>query len=297
MLLNLMTSRATNRHFQAPTLTLPKGARLCMAGRGRARGQAVSETGKKKEPSTSRKPPQTPKNIDELAEYLYSLNEGNLDIHGSEFADMVVRFADNETKLIKTVDLVFDTTVASREYSELGGSVCELIVRREEGNFGSIFLKKLLQRFQSEVKHMEEIRNKSIEGWLGVFSFLCEVYRKIKVGNKPITIVGKNILQYICTMLSNSDVIDDEIDTICTKLKVCGRMLEEQSDGLEKVIVEFRKQVIHKKSSCWRRCVIMELIELRLLGWNDHSGNLDKFYVDAIADAMVEDEVGENNNP
>lgn len=257
-----------------------------MASRGRGRGQPSrsSEPGK-----LNRK---IPKSIEELNGYLRTLNEGNIEVHGREFADMVSRFADSEEKLINTVDLVFDTTVASRDYSNLGGAVCEYIIHKgSDATFGSKFMQKLLKRFQLEVKSMEQTRNKSVEDWLGIFAFLCEIFCRIKVNDKPIIVVGKAILQNIVIMLANSDVIDDEIDTICTKLKSCGRFLENQDSGLlEEIIITLRKQVISGKSSCQRRCVIMQLIELKNIGWFDQFGTLDKFYVDALADAVVEDE-------
>lgn len=273
-------------------------ARFCimlMASRGRGRGQASERK------NGSKKSLQTPKSINELAEYLHSLNEDNLDIHGTDFADMVHRFADTESKLSKTVDLIFDTTVNSRDYSSLGSDVCRFIIQKEceggsTGTFGSDFLRKLLQRFQSDVTCMKDIRKKSIEHWLGIFAFLCDVYHKVKVSDKPILIVGKAILRNIDSMVNDANVIDDEIDTVCTKLKTCGKLLEEQDpDFLENIIDNLRKLVINRKSSCQRRCFIMELIELKQLGWVDHSGRLDKFYVDALADAIVEDEAGENS--
>lgn len=267
-----------------------------MATRGRGRGLAA-ETSKK----TKRQPPspRTPKSTEELAEYLYSLNDGNIKIHGTEFADMVLRFVDNdESKLVETVDLIFRTTVESRDYSTLGSTVCRFIADRESqdvnpGRVGASFSKKLLQRFQSELKNSKEIRAESIELWLGIFAFFCEVYCNVKAAT--ISVVGKAIMDHIDSMLANPDTIDDEIITICSKLKVCGKSLEEQdSQKMEDITNMLRKQVISSKSSCQRRCVIMELIELKQLGWNDSSGKLDNFYVDAITDAIVEDEVGGN---
>lgn len=261
-----------------------------MASRGRGRGQSSDFRKSEKK---------VPKSIDELARYLHSLDESNVDVYGAEFAGMVRRYADSETKVSEVVQLVFDTTVASKEYSVLGSRVCELIVHErptDSGHTGPLFvsdfLKGLLKHFQSEVKEMKRIRSKSIEHWLGIFAFLCEIYHKVKISGKPITVVGKSILQNIDNMLNNPDTIDDEIDTICNKLKVCGKLLEEQDiDLMKNILGILRKQVISGKSTCQRRCLIMEVIEFRQLGWADQTGSLDKFYADALADAMVEDEV------
>lgn len=263
-----------------------------MASRGRGRG-LLSDSKKNECPVKK-----SPKSIDELARYLRSLDEKNVEVYGVEFASMVRKYADNEGRLVEAIELIFNTTVANRDYSILGCSVCYFIIHEgpsdeRTNKFGSEFLQKLLKHFQSEVQTKNEIRSKSIEQWLGVFAFLCEIYRKIKIGGKPITVVGKSILQNIEEMLNSLDTIDDEIDTICTKLRVCGKLLDEQnSDFMEKVLVGLRRQIISNKSSCQRRCLIMEVLELKQLGWVDKSGHLNRFYADALADAIAEDELG-----
>lgn len=262
-----------------------------MASRGRGRGRKSSDGAAKAIPA--KKPSQVPKSIDEVSKYLRSLDERNIDIYGTEFADMVRRYADSESKLTEAVKEIFDTTVVSRDYSELGSCVCEFIIHKgpdDERTFGPEFRASLLKHFQKEFKHWKETRSRSIEDWLGIFAFVCEIYRKIKVSGKPITVVGKAIFQNIENMLSNSDLTDAEVDTICTKLKVCGKLLEEQdSERVENIVVLLRKIVISSESSCQRRCLTMEVIEMKQLGW---TGCLDTFYVDALADAIVEDEIG-----
>lgn len=258
------------------------------ASRGRGRGLS-SDPSKKSEDGK-----RTPKSIGELAKYLHSLDERNLDAYGAEFAGMVRRYADDEVKVSEVIKLIFDTTVASRDYSVLGACVCKLIIDSEHAStFGSDFLRRLLTRFQSEIKNSKDTRSKSIEQWLGVFAFLCEIYCKIKISGEPITVVGKSILQNAEKILYNSDTVDDEIDVLCTKLKVCGKLLEEQDPALmENILGTLRRQVIRGGGSCQRRCFIMEVIELKQLGWTDRTGSVDKFYADALPDAVAEDEVG-----
>jgi effector-binding domain-containing protein len=252
-----------------------------MAGRGRGRGRESSKNERDK---------RIPRTIDELAKYLHSLNEKNLDVYGTEFSSMVCGYADDETKVAEVVQLVFETTIASQEYSVLGSCVCD-IIHKGSTDTGSKFLRKLLNNFQFEVKRSKEIRSKSIEHWLGIFAFLCEIYNKIRINREPIEVVGKSILQIIDMMLNDSDTIDDEVDTICTKLKVCGKSLEQQDCGkIENILGLLRQEVIRGKCSHRRRCLIMEVIELKQLGWNDKSGYVDRFYTDALADAVVEDE-------
>ncbi len=265
------------------------------SSRGRGRGKLYA----KERSETSRK---EPKSIDELAKYLHTLNESNIDIHGDEFARMVLRFANNDTKVFEVVNMIFDSTTESRDYANLGSDVCELIIRgRAEdedsvSEFRSQFRSKLLQRFQCEVKQMKQIRSRSVEHWLGIFAFLCEIYHKLKISGKPFNVVGKAILQNIYLMLDDN-VIDDEIYCICNKLKQIGKILEELDVfSLLKITNILRNQVISRESSCQRRCVIMEFLEIQQTGWKDSSGSIQRFYTDAIADAIVQDELDSSKN-
>ena len=111
------------------------------------------------------------------------------------------------------------------------------------------------------------------------------------MGQQPINVVGKAIISTMGFLLGLPDVDDDEIDCLCTCLRLCGKNLEEQAKmQVEKLVCQLRSKVITGKSSCRVRCLIMEVIEYRLLGWIDPGKNLDNFYPDAIADAIAEDE-------
>ena len=57
-------------------------------------------------------------------------------------------------------------------------------------------------------------------------------------------------------------------------------------------MVKLRYMVISKKSSCRTRCLAMEVLEFRCMGWSDPDKRLDDFYVDALVDAIAEDELG-----
>ena len=109
----------------------------------------------------------------------------------------------------------------------------------------SLFKCKLMKRFQAEFKEMKAIRDKSIESWLGFFAFICEVYTKIKAGGKLIKVIGKVIIKYIQIMLKDSDTLDDEIYCICSKLKICGKLLEEDAPELfANTMATLRRQII-----------------------------------------------------
>lgn len=277
-----------------------------MASRGRGRGKNYPRPGRGGQSrgggGGGGGGQKVPSNAEELGTYLHSLNDSNFDAYGAMFADMVLNYSSNEHKLEEAVSLIFDATVQSRDYAPLGAKVCEKVAMASNEDepdpkhqVRSEFRKMLMKRFHFEFNQKEQIRTTSIEAWLGVFTFLCEVYARIKVNDEPIKVLGSAIMSVVQFHFDQLDIVPDEIDCICSNLKLCGRLVEKQNpEKFMKVFTELRKRVISRKTSCQARCAILELIEYRHMGWHDPQKTLDKFYIDAMADAVAEDELGED---
>ena len=259
-----------------------------MAARGRGRGRGSSLHSKERQPTT-------PNNVDKLKERLLSLNEGNIGTYGERFVEMVLDFSTNEDKLREAVTLIFDVVVEERDNASLGAKIF-LIISQSKPNESqaaaskrTLFLKSLLSRFQVEFGQKEATRAGSIEHWLSVFSFCCEVFHRVRIRGAPISVAGKAIIKSMEWLLSIEDCDDDEIECVCTYLKTFGKELNK--DQVKKVIVLLRKQAVSRKSSCKTRCVVLEVLEYRAMGWQDIDHELDEFYLDAISDAAVEDDL------
>lgn len=225
-----------------------------------------------------------------MGQYLRSLAEGdNIKNYGSAFADMFWEFCKNEEKFQEALTLVTDTTIADRDYVYLGVSVCKLIIERVDGGR---FRHALMKWFQQEFMAKAETRSVSIEKWLSIFSFMCGIYSSIFVGGQPISVLGRAIYSTIDFLLDQADTQDDEIDCICSSLKECGQYLEAADRSkMGNVVDRFRTIVCSKNSSCRVRCLLMEVLELRAMGWNDSQKTLEQFYIDGLMDAIAQDEV------
>lgn len=272
-----------------------------MAARGRGRGRGSSSVSSSSSGKIgAEKQANLPKTIQELNDYLTSLNEGNFSKYGDTFASMVLGFSTNEARLKDTVTLIFDVVVESRDNASLGAKVCHMIVDQSKPNQSQVddaskktlFLKMLLSRFQFEFGNKTTIRSVSIEQWLSIFSFLCELFHLVRVKGQPISVAGRAIVSCMEWLLSAEDCDDDEVESICYYLKMLGEVLE----GIEKKAVKnvvglLRKKVVSKQSTCKVRCVVMEVLEYRAMGWKDIDRELDGFYLDAITDAAVEDDL------
>ncbi len=278
-----------------------------MASRGRGRGRVLdSVMSSQKAPkasqsssnSTRQGTPKIPKNIEDLGTYLFSLNESNFEKYGAVFSEMVIGYCSSDEKLEEAVGLIYDSTVSDRDSAKLGATICAAIINyeaKDASQIGNKFRKSLLYRFQTDFKQKEALRSRSVESWLGVFSFLCHIYKMIQINAQPIVVMGRSILNSIESTLQKQDAVGDEIDCICTQLKECGSLLEKHhNEKFEEIFTELRKLIIKRQTCCVVRCAILELIELRHMNWSDPKRVLDKFYVDALADAVFEDEVADN---
>ena len=258
---------------------------MASRGRGQRATQVLAE---------ATKPSKAPPNVQELGKYLKKLGEANLSTYGTTFADMVREYvSDNSGKLQEAVNLIFDTTVESKENAVLGAKLCERIMTPTDKQAveATAFRRAMLSRIQEKYQRRREIRAKSIEMWLGIFAFLCELFLRIKVQDKPVPVMGKAILSTSIWMLELSECDDDEVDCICVELKRIGSLLELVSpDQVRKVVSLLRERVITSKSTARVRCLALEVLEYCAMGWKDSKQQLHQFFIDALPDAVGEDE-------
>ena len=203
-------------------------------------------------------------------------------------------FCKDEDKFLEALLLVTDTTVADREYVQLGVLVCQLIIERGDG---AQFRQALMRWFQQEFRAKAETRSVSIEKWLSVFAFMCGIYSCVHIGGQPIAVLGRAIYSSIDFLLEQPDRDDDEVDCICSSLKSCGQYLETTDRSkMDTLMDRLRTIVIAKESSCRVRCLVMEVLELHAMGWNDARKILEQFYIDGVIDAIAQDEVGDRGH-
>ena len=240
----------------------------------------------------------TPGNIQEVQKYLMSLNEQNVDRHGKEFGDMIVRYIKQspEKRAGEVASLFYQTITKSRNYSTLGGKVCAEVLNPEaDKEIRALFRKELFRMCQGNYKQKEGIRKRSIEEWLGIFTFVTELYRFVRVSGTTIGALGSASREGIAFMLDSKDCTDDEVDCICTIVKSIGPMLE-SSDEQRKVfndavVNKLRTAAIRRETSENATCQILELLEFRARGYKDPAKELKDYYVEAYTDAIARDEL------
>ena len=239
-----------------------------------------------------------PTRLDQLKEYLYSLTVGNFGKFGEKFGQMARGYLMVKTKEVSAVaSMVLEAAMTSKETTRLGAMVCKAIIYpdslpEEQQSVARVFRNTVIELLHKRYEERKQIRKKSIETWLAVFSFLCDSYHYLHLpSGKALSVIGKAILEACKFMLDNDDCDDDEIECMCLHLKNNGKMLEaENPSDVEHVMSELRTRVISRKTTERGRCLCMDLIEYRARGYCDPDNKLSDYYLVALQDAIANDE-------
>ena len=239
-----------------------------------------------------------PTSLDQLKEYLYSLTPGNFGKFGEKFGLMARGYLTIKPKELNAVgSMVLEAAMDSKETTQLGAMVCKVIIYPnslpdEQQNAAKTFRNIIIELLHKKYEEKKQIRKNSIEFWLAIFSFMCDLYHYLHVpSGKAFHFIGKTILEACKFMLDNDDCDDDEVESMCWHLKNNGKMLEEESPmDTEHVVSELRTRVISRKSTERVRCLCMDLIEYRARGYCDPDNKLSDYYLVALQDAVANDE-------
>jgi len=266
-------------------------------GRGLSAIRRASESGPGKQ-HTQDRGVDVPANLDKLKEYLYSLTEENFNQYGEKFGMMTLAYLTKRPKEVsKVASLVYGAATTSKETTRLGAMVCKMIIYPanilvEHENAAKDFRTSIVELLHKNYEDKKQVRVKSIEMWLAIFSFISDMYYCMHSPNsKGWNFIGKAILDACRFMLNNDDSDDDEIECLCLQLKNNGKSLEETDPtGMECIISELRTRVIMKNTTQRARCLCMDLIEYRAHGYSDPGNKLSDFYLVALQDAIANDE-------
>lgn len=297
-----------------------------MAGRGRGRGigiipppspgvdapapfgvgvEAPKPIEEAKSSPKQQQPPKqfkTPSTIKELASYLHSLDEDNLSKFGPAFSEMATNFVkvSPEKRTSELVSLLYSTVTSSKEYATLGARVCQEIfgtgdLTRPDLEMRKQMRRELLMTCQKQYKNRESIRRRSIEEWLALYSFIMELFCYLRVGGECVWILGGAVVDATLFTLEQKNLDDDEVECICISLKGIAAILEGNEKTKQKfsgcVVPKLRSLAISRQSSERTTCMIMEFLEFRARGYQDPGREISDFYVDALADAVANDDM------
>nr|XP_044601929.1 MIF4G domain-containing protein isoform X1 [Equus asinus] len=88
--------------------------------------------------------------------------------------------------LEKVANLIVDHSLQDSVFSKEAGRMCYAIIQAESKQAGqSVFRRGLLNRLQQEYQTREQLRARSLQGWVCYVTFICNIFDYLRVNNMP----------------------------------------------------------------------------------------------------------------
>ncbi|KAF6299066.1 MIF4G domain containing [Rhinolophus ferrumequinum] len=84
--------------------------------------------------------------------------------------------------LEKVADVIVDHSLQDCVFSKEAGRMCYAIIQAESKQAGqSVFRRGLLNRLQQEYQAREQLRARSLQGWVCYVTFICNIFDYLRV--------------------------------------------------------------------------------------------------------------------
>ncbi|KAM9209742.1 MIF4G domain-containing protein isoform 1-T2 [Dugong dugon] len=88
--------------------------------------------------------------------------------------------------LDKVANVIVDHSLQDCVFSKEAGRMCYAIIQAESKQAGqSVFRRGLLNRLQQEYQAREQLRARSLQGWVCYVTFICNIFDYLRVNNMP----------------------------------------------------------------------------------------------------------------
>jgi len=262
-------------------------------GRGRGFGVPKVQT-KPGETTDEQKGSSSDKAAEEfdLAKLLSDLSEATLDDKEGKLSKYISS-SDSSTKIKQVVDHLCQRTIKDSEFAPLAAKVANKLCSEE--SCGNAFRGCLLKSTQENFKNRESIRGKSTREWIGLVSFICQLFNHLRTGEAPLKPLAGAVQQTMSELLKEENSAgqkeeeEDEIDCFYQQFKTVGQLLESVDQGkVDDLVGQMRDTILAGKTTAKTRCLLLELLELRACQWKI-SSDLERYYSDMLADILAKD--------
>ncbi|XP_056102176.1 MIF4G domain-containing protein A [Rhinichthys klamathensis goyatoka] len=187
----------------------------------------------------------------------------------------------------KLSNAIVEQSLKDLSFCKDAGRMCYTVVEAEARKAASsLFRRKLLNRLQQEFTAREEIRNRSVDEWVCVVTFICSVFDYIKVNNAPVVALVDPI--YDCLFrLAQPDALmnEEEVDCLVLQLHRVGEQLEQtNSQRMNQLFYLLRDGfLLQQDLGSMTRLLLLEILEFRASGWT-LTETAHKYYYSEVAD-------------
>ncbi|XP_028340175.1 MIF4G domain-containing protein isoform X2 [Physeter macrocephalus] len=124
--------------------------------------------------------------------------------------------------LEKVANVIVDHSLQDCVFSKEAGRMCYAIIQAESKQAGqSVFRRGLLNRLQQEYQAREQLRARSLRGWVCYVTFICNIFDYLRVNNMPMMALVNPV--YDCLFrLAQPDSLSKEEEVGGPSTEGCG---------------------------------------------------------------------------
>lgn len=189
--------------------------------------------------------------------------------------------------LDKVANVIVDHSLQDCVFSKEAGRMCYAIIQAESKQAGqSVFRRGLLNRLQQEYQAREQLRARSLQGWVCYVTFICNVFDYLRVNNMPMMALVNPV--YDCLFrLAQPDSLskEEEVDCLVLQLHRVGEQLEKMNrPRMDELFVLIRDGFLLPTGlSSLAQLLLLEIIEFRAAGWRTTPA-AHKYYYSEVSD-------------
>ncbi|MXQ87061.1 hypothetical protein E5288_WYG007531 [Bos mutus] len=175
--------------------------------------------------------------------------------------------------LEKVANVIVDHSLQDSVFSKEAGRMCYAIIQAESKQAGqSVFRRGLLNRLQQEYQTREQLRARSLQGWVCYVTFICNIFDYLRVNNMPMMALVNPV--YDCLFrLAQPDSLSKEEELE----KMNGQRMDE-------LFVLIRDGFLLPAGlSSLAQLLLLEIIEFRAAGWKTTPA-AHKYYYSELSD-------------
>uniref|UniRef100_A0A2K6GQS9 MIF4G domain-containing protein n=2 Tax=Primates TaxID=9443 RepID=A0A2K6GQS9_PROCO len=189
--------------------------------------------------------------------------------------------------LEKVANVIVDHSLQDCVFSKEAGRMCYAIIQAESKQAGqSVFRRGLLNRLQQEYQAREQLRARSLQGWVCYVTFICNIFDYLRVNNMPMMALVNPV--YDCLFrLAQPDSLskEEEVDCLVLQLHRVGEQLEKMNgQRMDELFVLIRDGFLLPTGlSSLAQLLLLEIIEFRAAGWKTTPA-AHKYYYSEVSD-------------
>uniref|UniRef100_A0A7N5P8P1 MIF4G domain-containing protein n=1 Tax=Ailuropoda melanoleuca TaxID=9646 RepID=A0A7N5P8P1_AILME len=214
--------------------------------------------------------------------------------------------------LEKVANVIVDHSLQDCVFSKEAGRMCYAIIQAESKQAGqSVFRRGLLNRLQQEYQAREQLRARSLQGWVCYVTFICNVFDYLRVNNMPMMALVNPVYDCLFRLahpdsLSKEEEVGDgsdscggswslaqlntslqsmEVDCLVLQLHRVGEQLEKMNrQRMDELFVLIRDGFLLPSGlSSLAQLLLLEIIEFRAAGWKTTPA-AHKYYYSELSD-------------